>query len=101
MAEVEEEAGKALSDEPMEDVDGFVDDTVGFHEPGEEHDDPRVWTLSELEAIADAEGISGLREVGEIVEVKGRSIGDLIQNILSKQMATPAPDSDGFESAEE
>lgn len=98
LAAVEEEAGPALSGEPMEDDDGgFVDDTVGFSEPGEELDDPRVWSLAELEAIADSEGISGLREVGDILEVKGRSIGDLIQNILTKQMATPAPDSDKFE----
>ena len=102
LAAVEEEAGKALSDEPMEEDDGgFVDDTVGFSGPGDELDDPRVWTLSELEAIADAEGISGLREVGEIVEVKGRSIGDLIQNILSKQMSNPASDGDKFDSTEE
>jgi len=102
MAAVEEEAGEALSGEPMEEDDGgFVDDAVGFHAPGEEHEDPRVWSLSELEAIADAEGISGLREVGDIVEVKGRSIGDLIQNILAKQMHTPSVDSDGFDDAAE
>ena len=102
IAAVEEAAGPALSDEPMEEDDGgFVDDTVGFHNPGDEHLDPRVWTLTELEAIADAEGISGLREVGDILEVKGRSIGDLIQSILTKQSATPAPDSDGFDDAKE
>jgi len=98
MAEVEESAGKALSDEPMEEDDGgFVDDNVGFHEPGEEHKDPRVWSLSELEAIADSEGISGLREVGDILNVKGRSIGDLIQNILSKQVSEPTPGSKSLE----
>ena len=102
LAAVEEEAGPALSGEPMpEDDGGLIDDTVGFSEPGEELDDPRVWSLAELEAIADSEGISGLREVGDVLEVKGRSIGDLIQSILAKQMATPAPDSNGFESAEE
>lgn len=102
LAAVEEEAGPELSGEPMPDDDGgFVDDTIGFSEPGEELDDPRVWSLAELEAIADSEGISGLREVGDILKVKGRSIGDLIQSILSKQMATPASDSDGFGSAEE
>lgn len=101
-AKIEEESGEALSAEPMEDDDGgFVDDKVSFHEPGDEHIDPRVWSLSELEAIADAEGISGLREVGDIVEVKGRSIEDLIQNILEKQTHEPAPDSDGFDADEE
>jgi len=97
-AAIEEEAGPALSGEPMEaDDGGFVDDTVGFTEPGEEFEDPRVWSLSELEAIADSEGISGLREVGDLLEVKGRSIGDLIQSILAKQSETPAPDSEKFE----
>lgn len=93
IAAVEEEAGPALSGEPMDEDDGgFIDDIVGFHEPGDEYEDPRVWSLAELEAIADAEGISGLREVGDILEVKGRSIGDLIQNILSKQISDPASD---------
>ena len=102
LAAVEEEAGPALSGEPMEDDDGgFVDDTVGFHEPGDEHEDPRVWSLSELEAIADANGISGLREVGDVLKVKGRSIGDLIQSILSSQTANPASDGDKFDGAKE
>ena len=96
LAVVEEEAGPALSPEPMEDED-VVDDTIGFSAPGDELDDPRIWSLEELEAIADSGGISGLREVGDILEVKGRSIGDLIQTILAKQMETPAPDSDGSE----
>ena len=88
--EMIEEGGPALSDEPMPPVD----DAVGFTEPGDEFADPKVWSLSELEAIADAEGISGLREVGEILDVKGRSIDDLIQTILKKQTGEPTEDSD-------
>lgn len=88
LAELEEESGAELSDEPMPDID----DTVAFSEPGDELDDPRVWSLAELEAIADAEGIGGLREVGDILKVKGRSIDDLIQSILKKQTGEPAED---------
>lgn len=89
IALVEAEAGAELSDAPMSE-----DDLVGFSEPGEELLEPRIWSLQELEAIADAEGIAGLREVGDILEVKGRSIGDLIQNILVKQTSEPSSDSD-------
>ncbi len=92
MEEMIEEGGPALSDEPMPE-----DEVVGFSEPGDILDDPRVWSLAELEAIADSEGISGLREVGDILKVKGRSIDDLIQSILNKQTAEPADDSDGAE----
>lgn len=90
LAELEEKSVVELSDEPMPDA---VDDTVSFSEPGDELDDPRVWSLAELEAIADAQGIGGLREVGDILKVKGRSIDDLIQSILKKQSGEPAEDS--------
>ena len=72
-----------------------VDDVVGFTAPGDEFADPKVWSLAELEAIADAEGIGGLREVGDILKVKGRSIDDLIQSILKIQVGEPAEDSEG------
>ena len=84
-----EEGGPGLSDEPMP-----VDDVVAFSEPGDVLDDPRVWSLAELEAIADAEGISGLREVGDILSVKGSSIDELVQTNLTKQSSEPSEDSD-------
>lgn len=38
-----------------------------------------------LEAIADREGISGLRVIAETIGVRGRSIPDLIEKILEKR----------------
>ena len=90
LKKLEEEEDVALSAEPMP-----VDDVVGFTAPGDEFADPKVWSLAELEAIADAEGIGGLREVGDILKVKGRSIDDLIQSILKIQVGEPAEDSEG------
>jgi len=82
------EHADALSDSP---ADGPEDNDVGFHEPGAEHNDPRIWTRAELEAIADDDGIAGLREVGDILQVKGRSIEELMTAIMTKQISEPFP----------
>lgn len=47
-------------------------------------------TLSSLEKIADADGIVGLREIGDPLGVKGTSITKLIDGILATQAPTPA-----------
>lgn len=47
----------------------------------------KVWTREELEAIADAEGIKGLREVGTPMGAKNTSISKLIDEILAVQAA--------------
>jgi hypothetical protein len=43
----------------------------------------RAWTAAELAAIADKDGIKGLRKVTEPAGVKGNSIKELIANMLS------------------
>lgn len=44
-----------------------------------------TFTREELEAIADAEGISGLRLVGEGIGARGKTINTLIESILKAQ----------------
>ena len=69
-------------------VEEVVDDMVDFAEPGEELVDAKQWRPEDLEAIADAEGINGLREIGEEFGVKDRSIDGLIAQILKAQSGT-------------
>ena len=75
---LQEEAGAEASEE-------VEDEVVDFYAPNEEHAEPKRWELSDLEAIADAEGISGLREIGEEFNVKERSIDGLIKEIMKAQ----------------
>lgn len=42
-------------------------------------------TKESLEAVADASGIKGVREIGDAVGVKGNSIAELIEKILKAQ----------------
>lgn len=44
-----------------------------------------IYSREELEAIGSNEGISGLREIGDELGVKGRAISDLIDEIIAKQ----------------
>lgn len=43
------------------------------------------YTREELEAIADKSGLQGLRDIGDAIGVKAKSIPALIDKILSKQ----------------
>lgn len=61
------------------------DDAVDFVEPNEEMPEAKTWSADELEALADAEGIQGLREVAEEHGVKERSIQGLIKGIMKAQ----------------
>jgi hypothetical protein len=45
----------------------------------------RVYTEAELEAIASAKGMRGLREIGNKLAVRGRAIPELIGDILAAQ----------------
>ena len=45
----------------------------------------QTWTSDSLAAVADAKGIAGLREIAEPMGVKGRSINELIREILAAQ----------------
>lgn len=75
--EVQAEEGSEASEE--------VDEVVDFYDPNEEHAEAHKWTLEALERIADAEGIHGLREIGEEFGVKDRSIDGLIKEIMKAQ----------------
>ena len=44
----------------------------------------KQYTKEELEAIADKEGIAGLRKIGNDLDVRGTSIASLIEGILGK-----------------
>ena len=58
-------------------------ETVGVPEA----ESNRVYTREDLAQIADAEGITGLRRIGDKINVRGRSIGELIDAILKYQQA--------------
>ncbi|AMB48268.1 hypothetical protein [Methylobacterium sp. AMS5] len=50
--------------------------------------DPLALTFhskEELEAIAEKKGIGGLREIGDVLKVKGRSINELVKEILKAE----------------
>lgn len=52
----------------------------------------RIWTLEELNAIADEKGIEGVRDVATPMGLKGRGIAELISAILEKQGNKPKVD---------
>lgn len=45
----------------------------------------KIYTAKELEEIADKDGMAGLREIGDALEVKDTSIAGLMEKILAKQ----------------
>jgi hypothetical protein len=45
----------------------------------------KIYTEDELKAVADAEGIKGLRVIGEPLRAQGKSIAELIGKILAAQ----------------
>lgn len=49
-----------------------------------------AWTEEELGAVADEQGIAGLREIAEPHGIKGNSIANLIKGILEKSVAKEA-----------
>lgn len=81
--EEQQDASKVQAEESKEE-----DEVVGFYDPDEEHAEAKKWDLASLEAIADAEGISGLREIGDEFGVKERSIDGLIREIMKAQSGT-------------
>lgn len=48
--------------------------------------DPSLHTAESLGAVADADGIQGLRDIAEPLNVKGNSIAKLIEGILAAQV---------------
>lgn len=45
----------------------------------------RIWTVEELNAVADDKGISGIREIADPLNVHGREIAALIVAIMKSQ----------------
>lgn len=84
--EEQQNAPKVQAEE--ESVSEEEDEVVDFYDPDEEHADAKKWDLAALEAIADAEGINGLREIGDEYGVKDRSIDGLIREIMKAQSGT-------------
>lgn len=72
-APIEVEAPKSVVDPTDDDSDDDTPEVEG------------KYTQEQLEKIADKTGLKGLREVGEKVGAKGKSIPDLIERILKAQ----------------
>lgn len=49
-----------------------------------------LYTQAELEAIADSKGIAGLREVAAKHDIKGRSVNDIIADLVKAGFAKPS-----------
>jgi hypothetical protein len=49
----------------------------------------KVWTREELEVVADAKGIAGLREIADPLNVKSNAIPSLIDKIIQAQSPEP------------
>lgn len=73
--EVRIEETEAISDEPTH-VVADVEATSTGEQP--------TYSREQLEAVADSEGLRGLREIGDAVGAKGKSIPELIERILDK-----------------
>lgn len=71
--------------QPKEEAPVAEDEVMDFMDVGEEMPEAKTWTSVELEALADAEGIQGLREIGDELGVKERSIKGLIEGIVKAQ----------------
>lgn len=50
-----------------------------------DEEDAREWSEEDLMALADDKGIKGLREIGDPMGAKGRSIPELIDSVLKVQ----------------
>jgi hypothetical protein len=66
--------------------------TTGTKLNEERSNPPRIWTIEELNAIADEKGIEGVRDVAAPMGLKGRGIAELISAILEKQGNKPKVD---------
>jgi len=69
------------------------------NEPGAEPEKPfvqvpvdsaKIWSFEELEQLADARGIAGIREIATTLNLKGNSISKLIGAVMKAQ-GTPMP----------
>lgn len=70
-------------------VEGTEEVVAKFVETNEEIPSTTIYTKAELEALADKEGITGLREVADTMNIKGTSITGLINGILGSSNNAP------------
>lgn len=76
---VQNEKTQADADEPTHVVADEPTQSIS-----ESAGEPVTYTREYLEAIADRDGLRGLREIGDLVGAKGKSIPELIERILDK-----------------
>lgn len=76
-----EEPETALTAEPVEPIGPPATADV---EPLEPQETSEPYTRQSLEKIADERGISGLREIADSMDIKGRSINELMTKILER-----------------
>jgi hypothetical protein len=67
------------------DQDMVRDIVTGERSTGAEQTAAKVYTVAELEAIADRDGIVGLRKIGDPLGVKSQGIAKLISLIIEAQ----------------
>jgi hypothetical protein len=77
-------SSQAALDEKLRDMS--ADEALALQAP--KAPEVRSWSRAELEELADAKGIEGVRKVADEFDVKAKSIGALIEGILKRQ---PAP----------
>lgn len=70
-------------------VEGAEEVVAKFVEPNEDIPSTTVYTKEQLEALADKEGITGLREIADAMNIKGTSITGLINGILGSSNNAP------------
>lgn len=85
--DVEEEDGVDVEEDADIDVEDDVEEEDGVEDEGEGAVATTV-SRADLEAIADEKGIAGLREVANKMNVKSKSIPDLIEKIMAAQRNT-------------
>jgi len=82
--QVIETAGPVKSEQDL--VDEELSNLVETPESADTETQPvRIYSQAELEEIADSKGISGLREIGNLLGVKDNSIQGLIKEIIAAQ----------------
>lgn len=82
--EESEKADQTVADIQQED-ESQEDESQEDEEPATEPAESGEYTREQLEAIADKRGLKGLREIGDKLSIKGKSIPELIERILKGQ----------------
>jgi Ran GTPase-activating protein (RanGAP) involved in mRNA processing and transport len=81
---IPEDESTTSEDETSEDEDS--EDETSEDEDSEDEAVVMLYTEAELGEIADTEGMDGLRDIAERLDVKGTSFTSIISKILSKQV---------------